>query len=36
MCDITLLAKESSYRKIMGYINTKESEQKKGATGTIK
>ena len=36
MCDITLLAGESSYRKIMGYINTAEDKQKKGKWGTIK
>ncbi len=36
MCDVSKLFNEPSFRKLMGYINTAESEQKKGASGTIK
>lgn len=34
--DIELLKKNSGFQRMLGYINTKESEQKKGATGNIK
>lgn len=34
--DIELLQKDSGFQKMVGYINTAESEQKKGASGTIK
>lgn len=36
LIDIELLLKDSGFRKMVGYINTAESEQKKGASGTIK
>lgn len=36
LMDIELLQKDSGFRKMVGYINTAESEQKKGASGTIK
>lgn len=36
LMDIELLQKDSGFRKMVGYINTSETEQKKGATGTIK
>ena len=36
MCDITLLQKELSFRKLMGYINTEKDKQKKGKWGTIR
>jgi hypothetical protein len=34
--DIELLQKDASFRKLLGYINTPESEQKKGKKGSIK
>lgn len=36
MCEVSLLFNDKSFKKLMGYINTKESEQKKGASGSIK
>lgn len=34
--DIELLKKNAGFRDLLGYINTKESEQRKGTGGTIK
>lgn len=34
--DIELLKKNPGFQRMLGYINTKQSEQKKGATGNIK
>jgi hypothetical protein len=34
--DIELLKKDDSFRKLLGYINTSESKQKKGEKGSIK
>lgn len=36
LIDIELLLKDSGFRKMVGYINTAESEQKKSSKGTIK
>lgn len=36
LIDVELLYKNKDYQKIMGYINTAESEQKKGSRGTVK
>lgn len=36
LMDIESLQKDSGFRKMVGYINTAESDQKKGASGTIK
>lgn len=36
LMDIELLQKDSGFRKMVGYINTAEVEQKKGETGMIK
>lgn len=36
LIDIEVLQKDSGFRKMVGYINTAESEQNKGTSGTIK
>lgn len=36
LIDIDLLKQETGFRKMLGYINTKESAQMKGKSGTIK
>lgn len=36
LIDIELLQKDSGFQKMVGYINTAENEQMKGASGTIK
>lgn len=36
LIDVELLYKNKDYQKMMGYINTAESDQKKGSRGTIK
>lgn len=36
LIDIEVLQKDSGFRKMVGYINTAESEQNKGKSGTIK
>lgn len=36
LCEVSLLYKDSSYRELMGYINTAADKQLKGASGSIK